>query len=636
MQSALNRSLTRRNLDVVTTTVYTNPINGTQLNDVLSGTAANDLVKAGAGSDTVTGGAGNDHLIGDVVDQQIFKTDLITTATDGPMTVTFESEGAGYLNTIGVYKVDVNGNFSDVELLWKNASLAGSGGNLIAGKSTMSYDVNAGDKVGFFLVAEGYSLNNLDKMDDGTFSFIDSKGNVGSIYSVGSTLVHTSTTGVVTKLAGRIYHTAAFDDLAKLNADGKEHTVGLMQGNDGTIKIGFEDLYNGGDLDFDDAIIKIDIGQAAVDILNAHYSTVLQEATEDMYINSASMLTRSTTTNAAADRMSGNLGADWLEGMQGNDLLAGDSVGAEWQLVGGHWVFNEAAIIKNSNYVFDDSADTIDGGTGDDVLLGGHGDDKLYGGDGADTLNASQGNDTADGGAGNDTINLEDGNDFGFGGLGADTINAGDGNDVVYGGDGNDALRGGNGDDQLFGEAGSDEINGGAGADLVDGGAGADNLFGNDGDDMLLGGEGNDTLDGGNNNDKLDGGAGNDLLLGGTGSDTLSGGAGEDKLVGGLGSDTIEGGAGNDNLWGGSWSADKAADVFVFTIGSGRDTVQDFEKGLDLIDVSAFYTDFTGIVEHAVNLGWAVELNFGDIGSNDCAVIKSCSLSDLTADMFIF
>ena len=60
-----------------------------------------------------------------------------------------------------------------------------------------------------------------------------------------------------------------------------------------------------------------------------------------------------------------------------------------------------------------------------------------------------------------------------------------------------------------------------------------------DGNDTLLGGDGNDILFGQGGNDSLDGGKVNDILLGGTGNDILRGGMGDDTLLGGAGADTF-------------------------------------------------------------------------------------------------
>src|SRR5262249_4335729 len=67
---------------------------------------------------------------------------------------------------------------------------------------------------------------------------------------------------------------------------------------------------------------------------------------------------------------------------------------------------------------------TLDGGTGNDVLLGSHGVDFLFGGDGNDFIDGNQGDDRALMGAGNDVFQWD----------------PGDGSDIVEGGDGRDTM----------------------------------------------------------------------------------------------------------------------------------------------------------------------------------------------------
>jgi len=84
----------------------------------------------------------------------------------------------------------------------------------------------------------------------------------------------------------------------------------------------------------------------------------------------------------------------------------------------------------------------------------------------------------------------------------------------------------------------------------------ADNFIGSWDGDHLSGGEGSDILNGVDGDDTLEGSAGNDTLLGGEGDDILDGGAGNDLLTGGDGADTIRFGLGDgqdvlttDNDW---------------------------------------------------------------------------------------
>jgi len=117
----------------------------------------------------------------------------------------------------------------------------------------------------------------------------------------------------------------------------------------------------------------------------------------------------------------------------------------------------------------------------------------------------------------------------------------------------------------------------------------ANRIVGGDGADTLRGAAGDDTVSGWNGDDVVHGDTGHDILQGNAGADRLLGGEGNDNLDGGDGADVLTGGSGRDRLLGGA-----AADNFVFeAVGdsprgsSVRDTIADFEAGLDRIDLSA-------------------------------------------------
>lgn len=118
----------------------------------------------------------------------------------------------------------------------------------------------------------------------------------------------------------------------------------------------------------------------------------------------------------------------------------------------------------------------IEGGDGDDTLIGGAGDEVLIGGDGGDYIE---------------------------GGGGDDTLNGGEGRDVLYGLDGDDTLMGWGGRDYLDGGRGDDRLDGGDDIDQVFGGRGDDSLRGGDGDDLLAGGHGRDAFNGDGGADRI-------------------------------------------------------------------------------------------------------------------------------------
>lgn len=127
-------------------------------------------------------------------------------------------------------------------------------------------------------------------------------------------------------------------------------------------------------------------------------------------------------------------------------------------------------------------------------------------------------------------------------------------------------------------------------------------VTGTSGDDPnLAGGAGNDFIYGYEGNDVLFGLGGNDVLQAHDGNDTLHGGAGDDSLYGGFGDDTLEGDGGADRLWGGPGSdqlrGGEGADLFGLTPltwtaqSDGRDTILDFQSGIDVIDLSRLDAD---------------------------------------------
>ena len=217
---------------------------------------------------------------------------------------------------------------------------------------------------------------------------------------------------------------------------------------------------------------------------------------------------------------------------------------------------------------------TLDGGLGDDILLGGVGADTLRGGDNDDVLLGGGGLDVLDGGLGTNTV-LQDGNNvttgivsvFGHSFADTMTLSRDAGGNILSNGVpiagatvANTALIrvfGLGGDDtitlneasgalpaaMLFGGAGIDTLTGGSGSDLIFGGAESEALLGKGGFDWLFGGRGNDTLTGGDADDQVFGEAGNDRFIWNPGDDT-------DLNEGGVDADTVvvNGGGGAEDF----------------------------------------------------------------------------------------
>ncbi|MBB2943179.1 Ca2+-binding RTX toxin-like protein [Actinoplanes lutulentus] len=238
---------------------------------------------------------------------------------------------------------------------------------------------------------------------------------------------------------------------------------------------------------------------------------------------------------------------------------------------------------------------TLEGGSGNDILVGGSNLDRLFGGSGADKLYGGDNNDVLYGGTGNDKLYGQDG--------GGDYLYGDENDDALYGGEGDDKIFGGAGNDKLYGERHYDKLEGGAGNDYVNGGAGSDILWGDVknapaviGADVILGGPDNDTvnydrpqatadLDGVKGDDGAPGegdtlgtdvenlagnGAGDytftgnnadNLLWGAAGDDVIHGGGGDDDIRGNAGANKLYGNAGDDKIHGSDYYQDAADTV---------------------------------------------------------------------------
>jgi len=288
------------------------------------------------------------------------------------------------------------------------------------------------------------------------------------------------------------------------------------------------------------------------------------------------------------------------------------------------------------------------------------------------------------GGKGNDTLSVGN-TGVVFGEQGNDTITGLDiasqaVGDHIFGGLGNDTIFGRGGGDFLFGDAGNDFIFGGDHGDNIYGGPGADTLKGESGNDTfhIKGSEGvGDSIDGGLDNDtiRVDGGGtvtlsnfnalassieiweGNDQGLFGTSASNtfnfsylkekdglafVDGKGGNDKLTGSKFADVLCGGAGKDTLTGGAES-----DFFDFNkiseskVGSQRDTIIDFKRGQDRIDLRDIDAktgvsgnqkfNFIGKDDFSETKG---ELRYKDLGSK--VIVQGDVNGDGKADFEIF
>jgi Ca2+-binding RTX toxin-like protein len=238
----------------------------------------------------------------------------------------------------------------------------------------------------------------------------------------------------------------------------------------------------------------------------------------------------------------------------------------------------------------DETAYSVFGGAGNDMLIGGAGANRLDGGIGQDGMHGRAGDDVyyvddvldrvfEEVGEGFDTIlssvtislptNVErlvltgersisvvaNGLDNWItGNSGANVLNGGAGIDRLIGGLGNDTYQVDNSRDLVVESRGRDVDTVRASANFVLS-ANVENLqlisaarngTGNSSDNVITGNNVANQIDGGAGSDRIRGNLGGDILAGGVGNDVLAGGGGHDRLAGGAGLDTLIGGEDHD------------------------------------------------------------------------------------------
>lgn len=432
---------------------------GEAKDDTLVGLGGNDRMYGGGGNDKMSGDEGNDLMFGAATVGGKVDMTKMKVAEDATATVTFNSESAGYKNALGIYKIAADGTISGVQMLFANASLKGSGGDLVAGVSSVDFGVKAGEQLGFFIVPDGYSQSGMAKLlsdPSATFKFVGADGKVGNIHG-GSQLklVQVSAAGVETVVksayGSTVFHSVDDGSLG-LNGDGLKHVTASVSNLDGTVRIGFEDLKGGGDKDFDDSVFTVKLGLTNTALLAKEATKATRAPDKDVMFGGEG--DDKMFGMADDDRMDGGNGDDQMWGNSGNDVMSGGA-----------------------------GRDVLAGGKGDDVLDGGDGDDAVEGNSGDDVMVDGQGNDTYVGGAGFDTLDFSRAKS----GIVVDVSKG----TVTHGNGETDTMKT---VERVIGTAFADSYKGSKGADTFDGGDGDDVIRGLGGADTLTGGAGRDTF----------------------------------------------------------------------------------------------------------------------------------------------
>ncbi|NQW01590.1 MAG: tandem-95 repeat protein, partial [Rhodospirillales bacterium] len=420
-------------------------LSGGSRDDIINGGGGADTIDGGAGNDTIDGGAGNDTYIvsdGNDVISAGGSTDTLVFANDLYVTDILVDTGSGDL----IFEYD---NSSDVTYSVTITDHLTSGSEL--GQVTLDIDRNGSAQT--FIVATTFAaLAGINTALAGTIGADTLTGNTGNDLLFGGD-------GDDTLIGGggnNFFNGGAGDDIL---------TGGV--GNDVFFASeGTDTITTGGGLDrlvldpfvsFESAVYNSGTGvltvtfedeQATVHtvIISGHDSNPLDEiafaSDEEGIVETYKVAVPTDDISAATDDYlgAGTDGVDTITGGLGNDIILGNA---------GDDVLNGGA-----------GDDVLDGGAGADTIDGGEGTDTVS----FFSATAPVVIDLSSGALGAGTATLDNSEVDTLTGI--ENMEGGAGNDTLIGDDGANSLFGEDGDDGLMGGLGTDILDGGQGSDV--------------------------------------------------------------------------------------------------------------------------------------------------------------------------
>ena len=475
---------------------YGDSILGSTGHNVIFGYGGDDTLFAGNGYDTVNGGSGEDFIDGGGHADELYGSDGNDTVYGGNSIDTIWG-GAGDDVLYG-YRSD-SGSDGNQDLL-----LGGTGNDtlisLSTGRSTLIGCQGADRIMGGGVDEVSYEVtDDYFTVNYGQSVYVDLRIQDGVTAQSGGTEGNDAVGDILTGIRHIVGAYGIVGDTLIGNDEGNE--IYGLDGHDLIIGHGGNDILWGND--HNDTLE----GGAGGDLLwgGMHHDVIsYRNASQGVRIDLRHQCNYGVQSGAPGGEENGDelWYVDGVIGSAHDDTLIGCSVGDEALATQGWGAYREAA-------------NNLEGGAGDDLLMGLGAADTLDGGEGSDTVDYSLSEDSVcvdlnlagpqtGGGEVTETPSSIDGSNPGvwYGGnhaLGDVLISI----ENVTGSDFNDTLIGNGDDNVLSGLAGDDSLIGGGGDDTLIGGAGSDTLQSGDGDDLIHSAAG----------DVVDGGAGSDMLV---------------------------------------------------------------------------------------------------------------------------
>ncbi len=338
---------------------------------------------------------------------------ILTLNKAGEVIVTFKNSVAGYHNSLGYYLIDEKGNMTNPKLLFTDAKNVASATEFNLGNLTK------GAKVGFFLISDGgnSALNTVSNLNQLTLSF-NAKAN---IFSQSAPELSFNYQGQNLIVQSNIFHSY---NNPFLNPDQKMHGGAGFDNNKQQILIGFEDLFGGGDKDYNDLLFHVKVNDNPD---YYHNAPNLDISISDQNNIKQAVIKINNMDNHDQLLINNNNHANITISQSNNDqtiTLSGEATASEYQ-----------ELINSIKFIHVNSSNNNNNITNRDIII------SVTDEDGAKsniTQKIIMTNNPKIGTDNNDHISGTDFNDYLMGEDGNDQLTGKAGQDILFGGDGED------------------------------------------------------------------------------------------------------------------------------------------------------------------------------------------------------
>jgi len=422
------------NFEAVSTVSANVTVIGTDGGNILSTGGGTDVINGGAGADIMAGRTGGDTYFVDNVDDQVIELanegyDTVRTTTDFVLKAGVSVENLQASDQASKAGLSLTGNEFDNSIFATAGAdtLSGGGGNDNLVGNGGNDELNGGS--GNDYLAGGAGNDIMTGGDGNDFYYVDSLKDV---------IVEAAGEGSDAVIASISYSIAGLASIEAMWLDGPVFGKSVKfvgNGLSNTIQTGYgDDILNGGaGIDYlygsngNDRYIVDNEGDQAyespdaaggIDKVEASVSFTLASGLENLVLTGNAVINgtgnaadNNIVGNSQGNVMDGGMGADILEGRDGNDRYVIDNTGDKiletatggtadvadaWisYSIAGQYVETLRLMgLANINATGNNQANAIFGNSGDNVIKAAGGDDKLYGGEGNDMLTGGSGAD---------------------------------------------------------------------------------------------------------------------------------------------------------------------------------------------------------------------------------------------------